>query len=56
MLAEYGFDAVKLDNCGAQRNMTYYTELMKATGRSFAIENCHQGECEKGTPHTPAFP
>lgn len=24
-----GFDGVKLDGCGAQRNMTLYAELMK---------------------------
>jgi hypothetical protein len=40
-LNELGFDGVKLDGCGAQRNMTLYAQLMKATGKSYLIENCH---------------
>jgi len=44
-LAEYGFDAVKLDGCGAATNMTRYAELMAATGKSYAVENCHWGHC-----------
>jgi len=40
-----GFDGVKLDNCGDQRNMTKYAELMQATGKSYLIENCHWGRC-----------
>ena len=28
-LHELDFDGVKLDGCGAQRNMTLYAELMK---------------------------
>ena len=28
-----GFDGVKLDGCGAQRNLTFYAELMKASGK-----------------------
>ena len=39
------FDGVKLDGCGAQRNMTLYAELMAATGKSYLIENCHWGKC-----------
>ena len=45
MLHQFGFDAVKLDGCGAQKNMTLYAELMAATGQSYAIENCHWGRC-----------
>ena len=44
-LAELGFDGVKLDGCGAQRNMTLYAALMNATGKRFKIENCHWGDC-----------
>ena len=44
-LHEYGFDAVKLDGCGAATNMTRYAELMAATGRTYEIENCHWGHC-----------
>jgi len=36
---------VKFDGCGAATNMTYYAELMAATGRTYAIENCHWGSC-----------
>ena len=44
-LYEYGFDAVKLDGCGAATNMTRYAELMQATGKTYEIENCHWGSC-----------
>lgn len=44
-LHDFGFDGVKLDGCGAQRNMTLYAELMKATGKAYLIENCHWGRC-----------
>ena len=37
----FGFDGVKIDGCGAQRNQTYYAELMRSTGRNYTIENCH---------------
>ena len=47
-LHEFGFDGVKLDGCGAQRNMTKYAALMKATGQSYLIENCHWGRCTEG--------
>ena len=45
MLHELGFDAVKLDGCGAQRNMTLYAQLMQKTGNAYMIENCHWGRC-----------
>ena len=41
----FGFDGVKIDGCGAQRNQTYYAELMKQSGRNYTIENCHWGRC-----------
>jgi hypothetical protein len=31
---------------GAQRNMTLYAELMKATGKDYLVENCHWGKCD----------
>jgi alpha-galactosidase len=43
-LAAFDFDAVKIDSCGAQKNMSLYAELMNETGRRFLIENCHQGQ------------
>jgi hypothetical protein len=45
LLDEFGFDGVKIDGCGAQRNQTLYAELMAATGKSYTIENCHWGRC-----------
>jgi len=45
-----GFDGVKLDGCGAQRNMTLYAQLMKATGKSYFIENCHWGKVRSPLP------
>ena len=39
-----GFDGVKIDSCGAQRNMTLYAQLFNKTGRPIVIENCHQGQ------------
>ena len=34
-----GFDAVKLDDCGNQKNMSKYAALMRATGKNYEIEN-----------------
>jgi len=42
-VAEYGFDGVKLDGCGQFRNLTWWAELLNATGRKILIENCHWG-------------
>ena len=47
-LHDLGFDGVKLDGCGAQRNMTLYADLMAKTGKSYLIENCHWGRCSAG--------
>ena len=44
-LHEFGFDAVKLDGCGAATNMTLYASLMQATGKAYETENCHWGHC-----------
>ena len=41
----FGFDGLKLDGCGAQRNMTKYAALMQATGKAYLTENCHWGRC-----------
>lgn len=43
LLAKFGFDGVKIDGCGAQRNNTKYAELMRESGRNYTIENCHWG-------------
>ena len=34
-LHDFGFDAVKLDGCGAATNMTLYAELMQKTGKAY---------------------
>jgi alpha-galactosidase len=44
-LAKLGFDSVKLDGCGHQKNMTLYATLMNNTGKTFETENCHWGIC-----------
>ena len=44
-LHAFGFDAVKLDGCGRQRNLTLYAQLMQETGKNYSIENCHWGDC-----------
>jgi len=41
---KWGFDSVKIDSCGAQKNMTLYYELFNASGIPLVIENCHQGQ------------
>merc|ERR1740117_1520030 len=46
MLHDFGFDAVKLDRCGKQLNMTLYAKLMKESGKNYSIENCHWGDCD----------
>lgn len=42
-VADYGFDGVKLDGCGQFRNLTWWANLLNATGRQILIENCHWG-------------
>jgi len=39
-----GFDEVKIDSCGAQKNLTLYDALLRASGRRLIVENCHQGK------------
>ena len=38
---EYGFESVKLDGCGVQRNVTEYARLFNNTDVEIMIENCH---------------
>ena len=44
-LHDLGFDGVKLDGCGKQRNLTLYAALMRDSGKNYTIENCHWGRC-----------
>ena len=39
-----GFDGVKIDSCGAQKNMTLYASLFNKTGKPIVLENCPQGQ------------
>jgi alpha-galactosidase len=50
-VAEYGFDGVKLDGCGEFLNLTWWAELLNATGRPIMIENCHWGGTTPGGVH-----
>lgn len=40
----WGFDGVKIDSCGAQKNMSLYYSLFNQTGKAIEVENCHQGQ------------
>ena len=40
---DYGFDSIKLDGCGTQRDLTLYARLFNQTGKAILIENCHWG-------------
>ena len=40
---DYGFDSIKLDGCGGERDLTLYADLFNQTGKSILIENCHWG-------------
>jgi alpha-galactosidase len=40
---QYGFDSIKLDNCGKETDLSMYALLFNSTGKSIMIENCHWG-------------
>ena len=40
---DFGFESIKLDGCGVQKNVTHYAALFNATGKRVLIENCHNG-------------
>lgn len=42
-VSDYGFDGLKLDGCGEFMNLSWWAELLNATGRPVMIENCHWG-------------
>jgi alpha-galactosidase len=43
-LIEFGFDSVKLDNCGVEKDLDTWANLYNASGRSIMVENCHWGD------------
>jgi len=51
-LVGFGFDGVKLDGCGAQKDLELWANLINATDHAITIENCHWGHT---VPHI-AFP
>lgn len=42
-LIAFGFDAVKLDGCGAEYNLDLWASLINETGKAIETENCHWG-------------
>jgi len=40
---KFGFDAWKLDGCGAQTDMQLWDDVVKASGGPVMVENCHWG-------------
>lgn len=47
-VVDYGFDSLKLDSGSEFNNLTWWAELLNATGRHILIENCHQGRTTPG--------
>jgi hypothetical protein len=41
--AAFGFDAVKLDYCGTEKDLDVWARLIEETGRKIVIEACHWG-------------
>jgi alpha-galactosidase len=39
----WGFDAVKLDGCGQERDLDLWANLIASHGKAVEIENCHWG-------------
>lgn len=48
-LSSFSFDAVKLDGCANQHNMSLWSSLLNATGKAVLIEDCH----DSGQPTAP---
>ena len=42
-LLEFGFDGIKLDNCGKELDLDSWADALNATGKAVMIENCHWG-------------
>jgi len=42
-LVGFGYDAVKLDGCGKEKDLDLWSSLINKTGRPVMIENCHWG-------------
>ena len=42
-LVDFGFDSVKLDYCGLQKDLDIWADSFESLGKSILIENCHWG-------------
>lgn len=42
-LVDYGFDGLKLDDCGSEKDLNLWASLLNASGKDVVIENCHWG-------------
>ncbi len=40
---DFGFEEIKLDGCGDEKNVTLFAALFNASGKPVLIENCHNG-------------
>ena len=40
---EWGLVSIKVDGCGAEKNVSKYAELLNATGTPVLLENWHNG-------------
>lgn len=47
-LADMGWDGLKLDSCSQFNNLSWWDELINATGHPVLLENCHQGGFDPG--------
>merc|ERR1719149_14237 len=43
LTVKLGYDSVKIDSCGNQRDMTEWVREFEASGRNLTIENCGNG-------------
>eukprot|EP00041_Stephanoeca_diplocostata_P006061 m.74141 g.74141 ORF g.74141 m.74141 type:complete len:451 (+) comp16151_c0_seq1:146-1498(+) len=40
---DFGFESIKLDGCGVEKNVSLFAELFNKSGKAIMIENCHNG-------------
>ena len=40
---DFGFESVKYDGCGIQRNISHWAELYNKTGKAVLLEDCGNG-------------
>ena len=47
-VAAMGWEGLKLDSCSQFNNLSWWNELINATGKPVLLENCHQGGFDPG--------